>query len=73
MFTRYKIITTKNALMIDILQQKPEMAQGFTKCPNEEATTFWKIMAEELNSFGPSIKNKKAAYYNYIFYWCSSS
>ncbi|XP_050339699.1 uncharacterized protein LOC126766038 [Bactrocera neohumeralis] len=58
-FRTSKVIATKQqyALMVELLQQKPEMAQGFTKCPKEEVASFWNNMAQELNSFGPPIKD----------------
>ncbi|XP_018786014.1 PREDICTED: uncharacterized protein LOC108967189 [Bactrocera latifrons] len=43
--------------MVELLQQKPEMAQGFTKCPKEEVAAFWNNMAQELNSVGPPFKH----------------
>ncbi|XP_050339141.1 uncharacterized protein LOC126765576 [Bactrocera neohumeralis] len=43
--------------MVELLQQKPKMAQGFTKCPKEEVAAFWNNMAQELNSVGPPIKD----------------
>ncbi|XP_039970170.1 uncharacterized protein LOC120782085 [Bactrocera tryoni] len=43
--------------MVELLQQKPEMAQGFTKCPKEEVAAFWNNMAQELSSVGPPIKD----------------
>ncbi|XP_039968635.1 uncharacterized protein LOC120780422 [Bactrocera tryoni] len=43
--------------MVELLQQKPEMAQSFTKCPKEEVAAFWNNMAQELNSVGPPIKD----------------
>ncbi|XP_039968274.1 uncharacterized protein LOC120780064 [Bactrocera tryoni] len=43
--------------MVELLQQKPEMAQGFAKCPKEEAAAFWNNMAQELNSVGPPTKD----------------
>ncbi|XP_053967697.1 uncharacterized protein LOC128869202 [Anastrepha ludens] len=33
------------------------MAHGFSKCSKEEASEFWKKVAEELNSMGPPQKN----------------
>ncbi|XP_050339681.1 uncharacterized protein LOC126766008 [Bactrocera neohumeralis] len=58
-FRTSKVITTKQqfALMVELLQQKPEMAQGFTKFPKEEAAAFWNNMAQELNSVGPPTKD----------------
>ncbi|XP_050340723.1 uncharacterized protein LOC126767189, partial [Bactrocera neohumeralis] len=58
-FRKSKVITTKQqyALMVELLQQKPEMAQGFTKCPKEEVAAVWNNMAQELNSVGPPIKD----------------
>ncbi|XP_054091813.1 uncharacterized protein LOC128923561 isoform X1 [Zeugodacus cucurbitae] len=54
-----KVITTKQqyALLLELLQQKPEMAQGFSKCPKEVAAEFWSKVADELNSVGPPHKD----------------
>ncbi|XP_018804407.1 PREDICTED: uncharacterized protein LOC108978529 [Bactrocera latifrons] len=58
-FRKSKVITTKQqyALMVELLQQKPEMAQGFTKYPKEEVAAFWNNKAQELNSLGLPIKD----------------
>ncbi|XP_067644835.1 uncharacterized protein [Eurosta solidaginis] len=52
-------ITTRQqyAALLELLQEKPSMAHGFSKCSKEEASEFWKKVAEELDSMGPPQKD----------------
>ncbi|XP_067619890.1 uncharacterized protein [Eurosta solidaginis] len=54
-----KIVTTRQqySRLLELLQQQPEMAQGFTKCPKEDVHKFWENVANELNSLGPPTKD----------------
>ncbi|XP_017470425.1 PREDICTED: uncharacterized protein LOC108362086, partial [Rhagoletis zephyria] len=39
------------------MQQRPEIAQGFSKISKEEVMEFWENVAKELNSLGPPTKD----------------
>ncbi|XP_017465223.1 PREDICTED: uncharacterized protein LOC108358411 [Rhagoletis zephyria] len=57
--SRTKVVTTRQqyATLLELLQQKPEIAQGFSKCSKEEVMEFWQNVAKELNSLGPPTKD----------------
>ncbi|XP_067614460.1 uncharacterized protein [Eurosta solidaginis] len=52
-----KITRQQYADLLELLQEKPSMAHGFSKCSEEEASEFWKKVAEELNSMGQPQKD----------------
>ncbi|XP_055904992.1 uncharacterized protein LOC129940627 [Eupeodes corollae] len=54
-----KVITNKTQYqrLLDLLQENPEIAQGYTKATKEEVAAFWDTVKEELNSLGPPLKD----------------
>ncbi|XP_053949331.1 uncharacterized protein LOC128857605 [Anastrepha ludens] len=55
----YKVVTTRQqyASLLELIKEKPEIAQGFSKCSKEEVTVFWQNVAKQLNSIGPPTKD----------------
>ncbi|XP_054746039.1 uncharacterized protein LOC129250444 [Anastrepha obliqua] len=56
---RYKVVTTRQqyASLLELIKEKPEIAQGFSKCSKEELAEFWQNVAKQLNSIGPPTKD----------------
>ncbi|XP_017468750.1 PREDICTED: uncharacterized protein LOC108360819 isoform X2 [Rhagoletis zephyria] len=54
-----KIVTTRQqySCLLEMLNGKPDIAQGFTRYSKEEVTSFWENVAKEPNSIGPPIKD----------------
>ncbi|XP_055905759.1 uncharacterized protein LOC129941212 [Eupeodes corollae] len=57
-----KIITNRAQFqrLFEMLQEKPEIAQGYSKIPKEEINAFWEQVKTELNSSGPPSKDATA-------------
>ncbi|XP_054746541.1 uncharacterized protein LOC129251209 [Anastrepha obliqua] len=55
----YKVVTTRQqyASLLELIKEKLEIAQGFSKCSKEEVAEFWKNVAKELNGIGPPTKD----------------
>ncbi|XP_054746544.1 uncharacterized protein LOC129251215 [Anastrepha obliqua] len=58
-FLMYKIVTTRQqyASLLELIKEKLEIAQGFSKCSKEEVAEFWKNVAKELNGIGSPTKD----------------
>ncbi|XP_053968642.1 uncharacterized protein LOC128870068 [Anastrepha ludens] len=58
-FLMYKVVTTRQqyASLLELIKEKAEIAQGFSKYSKEEVAEFWQNVAKQLNSIGPPTKD----------------